>query len=167
MKKLMIVLCIALLMSFSIPAFAGDFNVGVNLKGATDDSGVQPSLEIGWQEDIFGVYGQVGMKDVSGLVGFSISHPKVPVFGFFGAGFKLVDVYYDASVDSTLTETWNMWGHTNSHTYDLNQDYTYEGLGAMAFLEAGLGLDMGPVYTKIGYTNYNGNTVSFSMGASL
>jgi hypothetical protein len=114
-----------------------------------------------------------------------------PLFGYVGAGartiqktVKVVDRtsstynYYNKDVED-VTDTYENWFYSTDDSYKNTEitriDYTYEreasfsfvNTEAKAFMEAGLGLDMGPMVWKMGWTNYEGNSLSLSILASF
>lgn len=181
MKK---IFALIVLIGLVAGASFADTNIGVNLKGTQSDY-VATSFEMGYSGDIIGVYGQVGLNDVSALIGVTANLGKdSPFFAFFGAGAKVAQetvVYtYDSKTKtrvnfSTTTETLSLFGgyrkttDTFNYRYDetIHSEVAFTNSVAVPFMEAGLGMDMGPVYSKIGWTNYDGDNVTFSMGASF
>jgi len=169
MRKIMIVLSVALLLSLaSVSAFADDldYKLGVNVKG----SDPQVAFEFGADGDYFGSYVQVGLTNVSGLGGMTLSTPNNPFFLFGGMGAKLgsktiafTDTDTDTDTDTIIIPGWNVTDV--SYSYSSVSSYGVDTI--TMFGEAGIGIDCGPAYVKAGWTNFDGDTVTFTMGFSL
>ena len=172
MKKLMIILCALLLVSVTATsAFAVDYNAGVNYKAGGDSEMV--SIELGIDTGYIGTYAQVGVTEVSGLLGLTVSLPDFPLFLFAGAGAyrgsdTITFVDTDTDSQSQYTRDFLWFGHnTNVSVVNNTATYTYKVDSIDTYLEAGFGVDAGPLYWKVGWTNYKGNSCTMSLGISI
>lgn len=168
MKKLMVLLVLVLV---AVGAFA-DTNIGVNMRGAGDGvypEGVPPiGLEVGVTGDYAGIYGVFGLIDASALVGVTLSVPETPLFIFGGVGMQLIKVTEVTSHthDGYTQESW-LWMDWNEPVVLEAGETSDSYLTTQLLYEAGAGIDMGPVYTKLGYFNDGDHGFSFSMGVSF
>lgn len=191
-KALMILMALTIV---TVGAFAEDFHVGVNIKGTESPSygDVSFGVEVGYTGDYVGVYGQVGVTDFNGLLGISLSMPEIPVQIYGGAGiafrqqivtitdtYNVIDGEHVGTGSTTETSQDNKWYVPNhTHEYQMFGGYNDHGIQQMTnvssfstneavpFFEAGVGLDMGPMLWKVGWSNLNGNAVSVTMAASI
>lgn len=161
MKKfIMILAMLALVAGISF----SDGNIGLNFKGSpTHETSI--FLEGGYDAGYLGIYTQLGLSNLAGLVGFTVSTPEFPLGVFGGAGIRKADYVAKGTIETTYTYDYIGTYFDYERTVQTDVDIDYWTLNM--FYEAGLQLDMGPVYMKMGWTNFDGNSVTMSFGASF
>lgn len=167
MKKALMILMA--LMVIAAGAFAGDFHAGVNIKGVEYEGDAAVGVEVGYTGDYLGIYGIVGATDFNGLLGLSLTLPDSPFQVYGGAGVSVGSKTITTTDTYSITEDNHNWywfvPYNDSETFEVTTTNEVDEL--TPFYEAGVGMDMGPVLTKVGWTNYNGNSVSFTMAVSF
>lgn len=177
MKKIIAILVIALGITGALFA---DGTVGLNLKGMNSDVYPAPFLEVGYDTGRFGVYGQLGFQHAAGLAGVTMNMPDSPFFAFVGTGLKAVNKVSTSTTKITDKESIDVeieyinasWRSLTYASIDVSYTDLYKettvsktySTSIAPFMEAGLGISAGPVYTKFGWSNFDGHTFTMSGG---
>jgi len=178
MKNALIVLMVLTIVT--VGAFAGDYHIGVNVKGvgAGYDGDVSPAVEFGYTDDYLGMYAQVGVMQKQALVGLALTLPNVPVQIYGGAGVKAVAIteYTTYTVEGdiiteveVIDDYWN-WIPSSGSGYGSFSDsilVSDHRTDIIPFFEAGIGFDMGPMLWKVGWSNLNGDAVDVTVALSI